>query len=288
MRSVACLVMMLTFGYFLPVTVLADSNADVKSKVTVYVSAGKRVKGHVDARSSEESLFVRFGSGRSTILRRITWRNFESAERNGQQLSKQQLLELAATVRDEAQLTGESQTAVNENQERFHQAGRAQAAPSILIPLVTHIQSDVAVANWDADAEVDGLLIHLRPMAVDWHVVPVAGSVTVTLSAKRHAPFHDVPHGRGEVRRVVKQWRVRVDPLHVTSEGAPIQLPFDVVNPATDDRWALPLAMCICDSSRPGMACSGRRRGGNPPAVLSTPFVCRARRTTCSEKKRRE
>jgi hypothetical protein len=98
---------------------------------------------------------------------------------------------------------------------------------------VRSLAIDVRVANWDADVEVDGLLLDVYPRDAEGRTVPVAATLQVELTGERTGI---VRRPRPFVR--LGRWTKLIRPDMVSSNGARFRLPFLASHP----QWETDLA----------------------------------------------
>lgn len=91
------------------------------------------------------------------------------------------------------------------------------------------------VANWDRDAEVDGLLLHVQPLDGFGTVVPVDGVVDVQLATETKL----AKGGRSNVRddntfSIPERWSVPIRAIDFDAAGTTVKLPFRRFHPERD------------------------------------------------------
>lgn len=198
--------------------------------VTVTVSSGRKFTGEVDRRSDDRSLWLRFESGESEMLRPIGWHAVRTIKAGDRVLSIE-------TFRREIDQWKSSRPGTKTRQNSPQplplpapaQNGSELLPVTATVPIANDrarsIQLDVRVANWDNDVEMDGLVVSV--VAVDgWgQAVPVDGTLEVELFGE----------GPGSVVQrqtfpTLGRWvrKVRHD------EPATFQLPFQAVHPEFD------------------------------------------------------
>ena len=87
------------------------------------------------------------------------------------------------------------------------------------------------VANWDQDAEVDGLLLHVQPLDGFGIVVPVEGNLDVQLATEATLVTGGRSIRRDDSFRITERWSV---PIHVNqfdATGTVVKLPFRRFHP---------------------------------------------------------
>jgi hypothetical protein len=101
--------------------------------------------------------------------------------------------------------------------------------PPISIPIVQQIHVDAYVSNWDADPEVDGLVVHLFAYTWDGVLLPVAGTLEATLIGRRLASRQHT-----EQFPDIGVWTKSVLVPHWGPAGAIYRLPFEQLHPDFD------------------------------------------------------
>lgn len=90
------------------------------------------------------------------------------------------------------------------------------------------------VANWDRDAECDGLLVRVLPLD-DWgQVVPVDGLLDVELVTETSFSSNIRVDSRTEHFRVMERWSTRVSAFQFDASGTVVKLPFRRFHPERD------------------------------------------------------
>jgi hypothetical protein len=204
--------------------------------VAVELVDGRAFEGRVDRRTDEQRLWLRFGSESITVLRPIAWEAVVGARHQGESIDAEQFRrlaeELAAKPQDDGDVAPSTQPSppqVNPSPvfdgERETDADRARRALGFSAR-VSAVDFDVYSANWDADVETDGLVLHLYPTDRQGRVINVEGMLEVELLGlprrDRNAPAH-----RGQSLRRLAKWTRRVTP----DEEGPFQLPFQAIHP---------------------------------------------------------
>ncbi len=107
----------------------------------------------------------------------------------------------------------------------------------LLVPLdhrraVRSLHVRATVANWDRDAEVDGLLLHVQPLDGFGVVVPVDGNIDVQLATETKF----AKGGRSITRddnsfNVTERWSVPIHAIDFDAMGTTVKLPFRRFHP---------------------------------------------------------
>lgn len=100
---------------------------------------------------------------------------------------------------------------------------------------VRSLQIDCKVANWDADSEVDGLLVRVQPLDAWGQVVPVDGALDVQLVTEtRLATGGQLMIRRDDPFRVSERWTVQLRAVDFSPTGIVAKLMFRRSHPERD------------------------------------------------------
>lgn len=224
---------------------------DVSNTIAVDLASGRTFTAEVDPRTDSSELWLRSRRGGMTILRPVRWDRVVRARVGSDLLSGEQLRDIIDTVRratpvaeppDRAQanlvitgddLKGRSQpgpsppsmpAAVSRNS-----VPRSSVPRNSVLPRVRSLAIEANVANWDADVEVDGLLVRVYPLDGQGAVVPTRGTLEIDLTAQRTGvvrhPWPFVRAGR---------WTRQVRRADFGPSGVVYRLPFQSKHPEFD------------------------------------------------------
>lgn len=92
------------------------------------------------------------------------------------------------------------------------------------------------VANWDRDAEVDGLLVRVQPLDGYGNVVPVEGNLDVQLATETKLAtggrlIGDQSIRRDDSFRMTERWSVPIHAIDFDATGTVVKLPFRRFHP---------------------------------------------------------
>lgn len=99
---------------------------------------------------------------------------------------------------------------------------------------VASVAFDVRAANWDADVELDGLLLAVYPVDDFGQAVPARGTLQVDLIARQHRPFQTVPRSRGAIYNTIGRWTRQISLSDFQRGGPVVRLPYQAVHPEFD------------------------------------------------------
>jgi len=215
---------------------------DVASTIDVDLASGRTFTAHVDPRTDASTLWLRSQRRGTTmsILRPVQWDQVVSARVGRDEVSGEQLRGIVETVRlampaveppdPQSDLTITSA----DIKERSRPGKSRTDIPTVpsrdpALPRVRSLAIEASVADWDADVEVDGLLVRVFPLDGQGAVVPTHGTLEIDLTAKHtgvvRQPWPLVPAGR---------WTKQVRRADFVPSGVVYRLPFQGKHPEFD------------------------------------------------------
>jgi hypothetical protein len=176
-------------------------------EVSVTVVEGRTFVAEVDGRSDDRLLWLRFENGRTTIRRSIAWSKVAAVREGATPSTVARLRDLAMHARAAERATptispGATATPSAKGSLRTWRVPvDPTAAAAAKAATVRSLQIDASPANWDADVEVDGVMLGFA--ALDEYGAPVAvgGTLEVELIAERLPPY-----SRGNAFPVLARW----------------------------------------------------------------------------------
>ena len=211
------------WGLCFIVSVCGAPTLSAADLLRVELKSGRVYHAEVDARTGDERLWLRFGSGGAFLLRGVAWDRVARAEHNGEALSADELRRLVPEIATRTPERVPAKTVVVE-------APRTSAAET----RISSVQFDAFLANWDGDVEADGLIVRLVPIAEEGQLAPVEGTLDVDLVVVRRRDFNAMPDGRGRSFDRIGRWTVAVSAAEIGTSGATIRLPFQAIHPEFD------------------------------------------------------
>ncbi len=208
-----------------------DVEAD--ESISVRLASGRIFTAKIDPCSDATQLWLRWQHGSAVVRRPIQWDRVVQVQVADEAISGEQFRRIVAAVMREMPARPEVAAAQEKIVIRPTTGSVATASGTSRevrsAPRVRALAIDAVVANWDADVEVDGLLIHVYPLDATGTVVPARGMLEVDLTAER----------LGLVRRPnpfvgLGRWMRRVRPEDFGGYGAVYRLPFQSVHPEFD------------------------------------------------------
>jgi hypothetical protein len=202
----------------LPCVSLAES-------VFVWLDDGRVLTGEVDARTDEEHLWLRTSSKSFVLATSVEWTQVKAVRAAGKQLTRDDFGKRVDEFKSEPpeDHLAERKPAVLEHGttivEREH--ARRNAATR-----VTTLDVEAHLANWDRDAEIDGVEIRIAPRNVFGEIVPVSGQLLAALVGRNQL----APHDRAAYPRLGR-WSLRTDTNDFGHYGAIYRMPFRTSHP---------------------------------------------------------
>lgn len=219
------------------------------SEVTVSLRSGRSFTGTIDRTSDDRNLRLRFGSEVTKIVRSINWNSVVAAKVEGRDVTATELKQLAAKEREKSTGADAAPTpqlvrpAISRSRPTNSDAasatrpaggvqlwrvpGRA-AATNSPAAVVRSISLDAYPANWDADVDVDGLLVSVTALDDFGRAVPVDGTLEVELIGETLPPYT-----RGEAFPVLGRWSRQLTSNDSAAVGGTYRerLPFQAAHP---------------------------------------------------------
>jgi hypothetical protein len=226
---------------------LLAGSAGAGALVTVRVTSGRSFTAEVDARSSAERLWLRWSRHSTVVLRpvdydaiagvsvgdvRLTADEFRT---NIQQYKSQVAASDARRDTDPTRRSAAGNTRTTDGDSPTD----AQRARELLRVAdadrrVTTVQVVAHVANWDADVEPDGILLHVYPQTRTGAVVSVDGVVDVSLiaAAGERVATDGRPAATSKLHfPTIGRWTRRIRPGDLRLDGVMFKLPFGAIHP---------------------------------------------------------
>ena len=204
-----------------------SSVASAAEMVTVKLQSGRRFTAEVSPRTDAQRLWLHFRAEGVSLWRPIDWDRVVEARHEDQILSADELRVLAAGLIADAPLEPDAivPPAARSNAPPTTNEIRAPAAP------VRSVDFYARIANWDADATADGLLLNVFPLDTDGNAVAVTGTLDVNLIGFRVKDFSIASQSRGFVMDRLGHWTQRIAPADLQSSGIRVKLPLQFAQP---------------------------------------------------------
>jgi hypothetical protein len=245
----------------LPSRTVAESAAgqdqQPEKSISVEVAGGRTFTGQLDARTDPAELWLRSRRGSAVLLRPIPWDRISQVHVADQDLSGEELRQIVKTIKPEAAPPKEAAAAIpnvqgpmfevqtsnpqspipNPQQKSLILKGSTRPGGFLSVtgtppptpaetPRVCSLAIEAGVANWNADVEVDGLLVRVYPLDGTGTVVPVRGMLQFDLTGERGDES-----GPLQPFTTLGQWSRPVRFEDFGPQGAVFRLPFQGVHP---------------------------------------------------------
>lgn len=167
---------------FVCTSALWTAGAVADDAVTAYLVDGREVTGTVDVRTDTQHLWLRRSAEQFDLASGYRWdqvlvgraqdRTLDNPAFRAWTLARKQagrrLAEITPAVRGEVQTV-------------------STAVPTMIPPPVKTLIVDAELAQWDKDAQTDGLRILVYPLDAHGNIVPVDGHIEFTLAVERES-----------------------------------------------------------------------------------------------------
>jgi hypothetical protein len=209
------------------------ARAAASEPIEVQLASGRTFTAQVDVRTDETTLWLRFQTASTLLLRPVAWDQVVSATVAGRTLDAQQLQAAAADLKSPpAEMKWPEEIAAPAPTGMAEQAQFALSAA----PRLQDLGLDAQLGNWDLDVETDGLRVRLLPLDGQGTLIPVGATVDIQLLAPLRRRFQDAPHARGQSLEIIGNWTRFLQPSDFGPQGAELLLPFQATHPEEDDR----------------------------------------------------
>jgi hypothetical protein len=197
--------------------------------VVAHTRNGRILTGAVDAQTTPARLWLRLTEPNIVAFSSVDWRDVTRINARGREYSAEEFRPEAIREKSDVPANVFVKPVV-ERRPVVVADGREVADGRRGSPRVQSLKIDVELANWDQNAEVDGLEIRVYPLTAERNVVPVRGMLTVQLIGQNLTPdlmFEPV----GENYSRLDYWSVRLGPADFGSQEAVVRLPFRRMHP---------------------------------------------------------
>ena len=222
----------------LTILLCAFASSAGKAEVTVELQSGRLFTGQVGAGSDSDNLWLRTTSDAITIDRPIAWSQIVAAQQAGRQIA-------VASLRDEAaSLAVADEPSTSWTDQMPRDAAAAVADRFVGQPSIesnrrpTSIELDAYLANWDADVEMDGLIVRVTALSSAGNIVPAFGTLQVDWVATRPVGLvtrnYRVGRDLGPGFLLAGRWTRQLTPATTGRDVAEYRLPFQADHPEFD------------------------------------------------------
>jgi hypothetical protein len=205
---------------------LENPPSPAASQVNVLLRDGRRFIAHVDQHTDDETLWLRVERNSVAMSTGFTWDLVQSVRVNDASFT-------AAEFRDVSEYFI-SKLPVSHNKPGsltiVPTLGFGIIDPRVATEKVQMLSVDANVANWDRDAELDGIELRILPRAANGRVLPLNGAVMVDLIGREQMPG-TTPHGFP----TLGSWTQPIRAAQFAGQsGAVVRLPFRNAYPTLD------------------------------------------------------
>jgi hypothetical protein len=162
----------------LPAAAPSGSAGDV---TTAHLKDGRVVSGQVDIRTDNRQLWLRRSGDGFDLVSAFAWNEVAGGTAAGQRLDDEQLRQWASAQKRRGRKFLELERDAQRPVVNASSAEKAQATGRRVKTLVIQAQ----LAQWDDDAQTDGLRVLVSPLDAHGQIVPVRGHIELTLEAQR-------------------------------------------------------------------------------------------------------
>lgn len=217
-------------------SIAASHRAVADDLVTLHLRDGRTFTGRIDSRSDGSRLWLQFGNRSISVKRPISWDAIASAQQQDQELTIDALRRLAAEAKpvEATDVVPGGDDRAGDNTPTPDKQPTAFVPPAFSPPSprnpVTSIQVDAYAANWDADVEVDGLIVHVRPLDRFGQLVAAAGTLDVELNGLDGSSRNSPSQGLPQLRRL-GVWSRSLTGAEIGADGFCVKLPYQAFQP---------------------------------------------------------
>ncbi len=198
--------------------------------VTVLLSDERRFTAHVDQRTDDEMLWLRFVRGTAALSSGFTWDLVQSVRVGQDHYTAAEFRDIAPHFASGLPASFTKQGLGLATVPPTPRLGSSDHRVGVGANKVQWLSVDAALANWDRDADLDGIELRIAPRTADERVLAVDGALTVDLIGRHYFPADDEP-GFSKLG----QWSQRVRTANfVGPSGAVYRLPFTSIQPDFD------------------------------------------------------
>jgi len=191
-RSLSLFLGLLVVGPAIPTATAADA------LVHVELSSGREFTGILDARTNDQQLWLRWRVGEVELQRPIAWDRITAAQLQGEAID---VVDLKKRAED---LATPGRTVVERNS--FRSDPEKSQLPATSVRPVRSIRCDAWLANWDADAEFDGLILNIETLDQDGIAVPATGTVEAELITIDYVLGYQASTSGGRIPVTLGRW----------------------------------------------------------------------------------
>jgi hypothetical protein len=244
--TVAAVVVVLIAGLSSPALAADPTDEQITRAVRLKLIDGRIVAGTVNERTSESELWLHFHHPNLQMSAAFRWDQVESAMYFGRTLTPEELYRLAHQLKTAApppppfhplhgaelgplydfrSLHGprsphgvlpRSFRGIRDNLDHDYHGPRAGQTGRVV-----SLQAIARLAQWDSDAEIDGVELRVQPITSDGRLIPVNGNISASMHAATR-PRYESERPTEELER----WNESIRAEDFGPDGAIVRLPF--------------------------------------------------------------
>ena len=222
----------------------AETESAPPAPATVRLASGRTFTGFVDTRTDGHTLWLRFEHGRTTLERPIAWSRVVDVQIAGDTYQGDGFRAVAVRFATAEDPQRRIFPAPADRDVSLPRASPLDGPPLGGPPTPDRVRSavrslllDAGLANWDADADDDGLIAYVTPLDANGRPTPAAGTLSIDLigmTGPRRPTWSATSRGPDEQRPVLETWTVGLSPddFATVDGAAAVRLPFTRGEPA--------------------------------------------------------
>ena len=167
---------------------LATGRTTAADLAFVWLKDGRLLAGEIDPRTNDQRLWLRSSGAAFVMATSVAWDNIEAAKLGAKQMQ-------SSTLKAHLEEHPPQHEPTPSPEPAEAAAGVLHLARPILprhaASRVESISVEAHIANWDRDAEDDGIALRVYPRNALGEAVPVSGQLIVELVARNRLPVHN-------------------------------------------------------------------------------------------------
>jgi len=206
------------------------------AEVKVYLRNGRNLTGEVDIATTDKLLWIRSTVPGVVLRSALEWDKITHVRHAGRILSAIESRKQLADLKS-AQPKGFFTDLAHKN--RLRNANSVRPANRLGSRrlgrgALRSLQIEAVVANWDRDAETDGIRVRVSPLDAAGQIIPVRGWLDLQLIGHAQQASTQNRFRRRSAFPVLGRWNIRVRESDFKSAGAVYQVPFEQFHPESD------------------------------------------------------
>ncbi len=214
--------------------------------LTLVRQSGQIITGDFDHRSNNEYLFLIKRVPQMVMRTQHSWAEFQTITFQGNEVSKEELLQHVPKAIAKAAKRNRKEESFNfgfapplDLDRGLAPVPLGQNTPIQHPPTqherdflrVASLNINAYIANWDRDAALDGLVVHVLPVNSQSGIVPVDGQIDLKLIGQRHRQLDALGRNNHEQFPELERWSKLIRKADFGPNGAVIKLEFRNTEP---------------------------------------------------------